>query len=116
MTDLLPCPFCGETRIYMGDWGINCPGCLAGIPDENLGKEELIACWNSRVQQSADSGWKDIKDAPRDGTLVLTYKKTWSFNRVVLWRNGKFFDASGMQPVSPTHFRLLPAPPAEGEA
>lgn len=52
---LKPCPFCGERTIYLNNVhlgrraSINCPSCLASIPNECNDIEELINCWNARA-------------------------------------------------------------------
>lgn len=52
---LLPCPFCGEKRIYLNEpsegyrhGSINCPACLVVMPGEVRDRNELISCWNAR--------------------------------------------------------------------
>ncbi len=53
--ELLPCPFCGEQKIFLNKpsgkfkGSINCPGCLAYMPDEVNSEAELIECWNTRT-------------------------------------------------------------------
>jgi hypothetical protein len=62
--DLLPCPFCGEARIFLNRpsqhyryGSINCPACLVVMPGEVRDQNELIDCWNAR------SGPRDVREA-----------------------------------------------------
>ena len=54
--ELKPCPFCGSTRVYMGDPlpGVDMPACLCldcggTIHHCYSDKAEAIAAWNRRV-------------------------------------------------------------------
>lgn len=62
MTDLLPCPLCGEKHISLNKPGfnykkgsINCPACLLTLPGE-VNEAELIRCWNDRCGDPAQAG------------------------------------------------------------
>lgn len=46
---LLPCPFCGCDKIAEQEHLINCPSCLASIPNEVNSVEEMRGCWNTRA-------------------------------------------------------------------
>ena len=134
--DLLPCPFCGERRIFLNEpadprrrgGSINCPACLVVMPGE-VNRDELIACWNIRA-----SGWQDIETAPKDGSWILIPDRRYESGRTVMarWDDQKY----GRRPVpywsfidervhgigasranQPTQWQPLPAPPvAEDEA
>jgi hypothetical protein len=52
---LLPCPFCGEKRIFLNEpsqffqyGSINCPACLVVLPGATSDADELIDLWNTR--------------------------------------------------------------------
>lgn len=66
---------------------------------------------------SAGSGWRQISEAPRDGTPVLAAIAN-GVSYVAWHRKGQwcFFDdgKSLRMYFDPTHFRLLPSPPGEG--
>lgn len=52
-----PCPFCGETTIYLRtgkDGCMNCPNCLVAMPNECNDHIELVHCWNSRVGDTSE--------------------------------------------------------------
>lgn len=52
-----PCPFCGETTIYLRtgkDGCMNCPNCLVAMPNECNDHIELVHCWNSRVDDRCE--------------------------------------------------------------
>lgn len=53
---LKPCPFCGEKRIYYGPHGVNCPACLAMVPEDKC-NPDAPAAWNRRapVQFTSDN-------------------------------------------------------------
>jgi len=62
----------------------------------------------------ADDGWRDIKDAPRDGTRVLLYAKEFSVAHFK--KNGRTGEQwwetdEGTCYLSPTHWRPLPPAP-----
>lgn len=67
---LKPCPFCGEKKIYFNlpdqetgfRGSLNCPACLASMPNETNNVEELIECWNHREP----AGLGDMVLVPRD--------------------------------------------------
>jgi hypothetical protein len=70
---LLPCPFCGEKRIFLNEpstffqyGAINCPACLVVLPGATSSTEELIECWNTRClgekqPDMIDERTRDIK-------------------------------------------------------
>lgn len=67
--------------------------------------------------------WRPISEAPKDGTVVLTYwgphlpvfaavmpdRKTWRV--MMLGRNGDFVVHGNYAPFEPTHWMPLPPPP-----
>jgi hypothetical protein len=63
--------------------------------------------------------WRDIAEAPRDGTWVLAYwdetarKEPGRFSRflVAQWLDSEWRDGSYDELSKPTHFRLLPEGP-----
>jgi transcription elongation factor Elf1 len=63
--DLLPCPFCGEKKIFLNEpskyhryGSINCPACLVSMPGEVMDQNELIGCWNARAAVGHCEGGK----------------------------------------------------------
>lgn len=58
LPNLKPCPFCGERRIFFNPpdptinfkGSINCPACGVEMPREVNDDQELIDCWNTRVE------------------------------------------------------------------
>lgn len=118
---LLPCPFCGESRIYLNPPGtdhrstINCPACLACIPEE-CGQDEMVATWNARV-----SGWHPIETAPKDGTFILAVRfdqfhesePSLVVGAIVCWSrlSEAWFSQAVGRYLIPTHWMPLPAPP-----
>lgn len=72
---LKPCPFCGEKKIYFNPpapeidflGSLNCPACLASMPNETNNVEELIGCWNHR--EPTDLG--DMVLVPREPTPAI---------------------------------------------
>lgn len=60
-----PCPFCGEKTIFLTtgkDGCINCPCCLASIPNECNDHIELVACWNNRTDTTQQEHIKLLRD------------------------------------------------------
>jgi hypothetical protein len=117
--DLLPCPFCGEGRIYLNEptdprrrgGSINCPACLVVMPGEIIGpkwRNELIGCWNVRA-----SVWRPIETAPKDGTEVLVYvhRRMGPLFMGATNSTGKQWWSRNLGDVKPTHWMPLPAPP-----
>lgn len=70
MSELLACPFCGETLVAprewdLGGWFVYCSACGAEGPyKENVG--EATELWNRRA-----SAWLPIESAPKDGTWIF---------------------------------------------
>jgi Lar family restriction alleviation protein len=55
MSELKPCPFCGNAELYMdsmGTWSVNCK-CSAVGPNEDT-KERAVEAWNRR--RAAEGG------------------------------------------------------------
>lgn len=80
MSELSPCPFCGEQHIYLNpptehhSGSINCPACMVSMPraiSGEKGGDELIRSWNARA-----AGWQPIETAPKDGTKLLLWTTT----------------------------------------
>lgn len=53
---LKPCPFCGEKKIYEQPHLINCPSCLASIPNACNSPEEMRDAWNLRARRPKGVG------------------------------------------------------------
>lgn len=66
---------------------------------------------NTIKQALTANTWRDIKDAPRDGTRILIWDKNFGASRVMFWAHGEeedgdcwFIDASH----GPYAFKALP--------
>lgn len=138
---LAPCPFCGGTAtiasrsLHGGPcWCAYCRNdeCdVAPASDHHPTEEEAVTAWNRRAPtllvaldgrgagwQPIDGGGDPAKAAPRDGSVV----DLWAENRRHVdchfrdrqWVAWNIFGAtSGFRPVvDPTHWFLMPAPPA----
>lgn len=68
------------------------------------------------AELEAAQGWRDIKDAPKDGTVVLAYDQPNDLYVVVYWTSslGGFWQACDdeFSPEEPTHWQHLPNRPA----
>lgn len=74
--ELLPCPFCGEQKIFLNDphpdgyryGSINCPACLVVMPGEVNSRDELIGCWNTRAAAPAQEpvAWRSRSNIEPD--------------------------------------------------
>jgi hypothetical protein len=80
MERLLPCPFCGEKRIFMNEpskfhryGAINCPACLVLMPGETSNIDELISAWNVRADAQPATALRDylvqIRNVCRDNAM-----------------------------------------------
>lgn len=146
MADLLPCPFCGgnaelDTRrsyrkIGSGDLddavAVYCLECTAdhmacradhiGLTTDDL-VDMVSAAWNRRAPIA---GWRDMKDAPKDGTRILLgcfateLRERLGHTAVDYWHSliaGDNFDGWGRFNAAvwpPTHWMPLPAAPVDG--
>jgi Lar family restriction alleviation protein len=122
MSELLPCPFCGNEEIFLNEPSstyrkgcINCPACLATMPAE-VNTDELIEAWNTRA-----SDWQPIETAPKDRNLIVAegshVAEAYYDGESDMWfRAGKHpndHDFVRSDRLFPTHWQLLPAPPVE---
>ena len=127
MADLLPCPFCGgPAHLVIEDefCRIRCHQCGAtGSPSDPIREEDTIAAWNRRAPIA---GWRDMKDAPKDGTRILLgcfateFRERLGHTAVDYWHSliaGDNFDGWGRFNAAfwpPTHWMPLPAAPVDG--
>lgn len=84
---------------------------LAAVTEE---RDALIA--SARIKE-ANSGWRPIETAPRDGSDVLTWwdgkrRIAWSYDRKGPWLTaGDAWNMDCAEYTQPTHWMPLPAPP-----
>ena len=136
MSDLKPCPFCGDIpkltiwnpsdgqhRDYAsGVWIASIKSDFVEIEKSSWESEEdarnkAIKAWNQRPSQ-----WQDISTAPRDGTEILVYSQ-WDWNEMddpsedyyiekasYMWRGFYAYESIA---VNPTHWMPLPEAPKE---
>jgi Lar family restriction alleviation protein len=52
---LKPCPFCGSERLklHQDSVAIYCKDCPGGVEDWEIGIEELIKAWNTRLNEDS---------------------------------------------------------------
>ena len=78
MTELKPCPFCGNENVYWNDGGwIECRGCniFFQVAFTNADKEENIDCWNTRVDcktENCSEKLNNCEDEPQTSGVVWT--------------------------------------------
>ena len=75
--------------------------------------EDLRAAY---FQHHANTGWRDISTAPRDGTRILVWRahepgKEHLQVGVDKWKGGCWYRSRTM--MQPTHWQPLPPPPGE---
>ncbi len=121
--ELLPCPFCGEKRIFLNEpskhhryGSINCPACLVCMPGEVRDQNELVFCWNERSGAPAQQTWMPIDGVPprSDAPMLLYFpaKVTGAYKQNVspaMYRTGHPDDFPHR---APSHFMLLEVPAA----
>lgn len=123
MGDLLPCPWCGETKIepvdktrILGMWNIiHCCPVIGPFKIELSTREAVIYIWNTRALPSATQagGWMPPEDR-ENGYRCLGFETLWS---TVEWREGYWLALTENDDrllVAPTAFAPLPPAP-EGE-
>ena len=65
----------------------------------------------------AETPWRPIEEAPKDGTWIMTYcpaLSVASYPTVVFWDDGWVPPGNDLSEVEPTHWMPLPAPPDAG--
>ena len=111
---LLPCPFCGESRISLNKPGfnykngsINCPACLVVMPGE-VNEAELVDCWNTRAPAVA-TGDHDLRAAVIEECAKIAEK--WFGNTI-----GKMSFGPSPQSAIAAEIRALAQAPATDAA
>lgn len=86
---------------------------LSSLPEEGFSSRGLDQ------HLCAESGWRPIADAPRDGTKIWAYQQRRGYpEQLVVW--WQYFDSDDIydwtdeadSEPNPTHWRLLPEPPS----
>jgi hypothetical protein len=131
---LLPCPFCGEKLIHnarLETWehpaapytaNAVCPAVPHMFHDS---RQDCIAAWNRRrATPPAGSGWRTMESAPKDDPnfqALACHQDSagwWAYyiiNRHDIGGRYECWVVPPGRPITPTHWRPLPAPPAEPE-
>ncbi len=88
-------------------------------------QKERDAALGELTRLRAQVEWMPISGAPKDGSMVLVlcpFTEVWEYPRHFVARNFAThprcrdeWTAPGWGELEPTHYRLLPAPPVEGE-
>lgn len=80
-SELMPCPFCGDTDVQVEPYGnaihhyqARCLGCRAGGPVDF--RDDVVAAWNRRVSQPAASQGPDERNMFELWALSQIYTTT----------------------------------------
>lgn len=93
MSELKPCPFCGDKqnlRIqlnYDNTWSIQCRSfhCLSDVGTGNWdSKDGAITAWNTRAD-----GWQPIETAPKDGRCLILFLPAFNESVPGYWNDEK---------------------------
>lgn len=120
MTELKPCPFCGEeSNIYLGDSTdgyirrtqnveVYCNKCGASIKRHLV--SEAIEAWNTRsnpwhTEPPTEEGWYLIQDSDGAGTFFET--EYFDTERIAKWSDDNKFDGLAWQKIEPLGFPVL---------
>jgi Lar family restriction alleviation protein len=128
MSELKPCPFCGNTDLYKGAfayWTVSCKKCPASQKGET--EQEAIQAWNTRAD-----GWISVEDElPNEGDYVLVWGNELMPNVCFLAKVSEeiknlyrkkalrpppekiFYDLEHCWQLGITHWQPLPLPPQE---
>lgn len=138
---LLPCPFCGyrmtdedggvyQKSGFIGSqtpvWEVCCGTTMCNASVTATSREFAITAWNTRTHSAEIAGalrdaemWQPIESAPRTGIAVLLWQ-TWKSGRdcttIGHYANGWCDRFNEEMTPEPTHWRPLPAPPAQDSA
>lgn len=115
MSELRPCPFCGETKAKAGEqphncgWFVYCPNCyvlhdnnITEGPDDDFDKDEAIKAWNTRADD-----WISVKTKYPENSddVLISYadrtKHIVGFWDGETWRPRTYIEGTHWKPITP---------------
>ena len=113
ISDLLPCPFCGGTKIGIIEalgvyWG-KCDDCFASGPMEGDTEHETAAAWNQRAPR-----WIPVSERLPDTADTVLVWEAMAGEMLVGWKGKTNWAVVGEDKgdeINITHWKPLPTPP-----